>query len=346
MTYRVHATDPERAREPLFRLWANNLPVSGDLDAKLRWFYHQGPHGCGEAFVLRAHEEPVGCAGLGVRRFAAGDQQFRVALFADFAIERRHRSGLPAIKLVETLKQRAARDFDLGYGFPNAKAVKVYERCGFRLLGHMPRYVRVLRSEPYLRPHVPGWIAPRAGALLDRGLAGIAGLQAWLVDGELELCQPRELGAEFDELWREASRHRHFACARTAELLRWRFLRKPDEVYRVVAMHERHTARLRGYAVLREGTDGLIEIADLFAAGWRGLSALIALLVRAAHELRAPAIAMRFLGDPRVPRLLASHGFSRRAETRAVVIAPGRLPLAGALADPESWYLTDLDEDT
>jgi hypothetical protein len=107
----------------------------------------------------------------------------------------------------------------------------------------------------------------------------------------------------------------------------------------------RDTGALIGYGVLRPAERGLIELVDLLGAGAGALDAAIALIVPAVRQLGFAAIGFRFLGDPRVIRVLHAHGFVRRGEPRSIVVAPGRGSALAALP-AAAWYLTDLDEDT
>jgi hypothetical protein len=345
MSYEVRTVEPSIAADVLKRLWAANLPATGDLDEKLRWFYREGPHGAGRAFIIDSATEPVGCTGLGVRTFISGcHTSHRVGLFADLAIERRHRSALPALALVRSVRDEIAHGFDLGYGFPNAKAVAVYRRAGYELLGEMPRYVRVLKTEPYLRQRFRGDVAHVAATVIDRVLASLTHLAAAPAKRAYELRFGVELDHKFDLLWRAASLTLPFACERTSAFLRWRFQRKLDERYGIVGLYTR-TDELQAYAVIRACEDGTLRIADLFGFDSWVLFALLVQLVDAATAAGATSVAFRFLGDPRIPRLLKALGFSRRSETRAVVVAPGRVA-RDDLRDIARWYLTDLDEDS
>jgi hypothetical protein len=337
--YSASETDIHDSREVLHRLWADNLDVRGGLDDKLRWFYCDGPHGPGRALVLRAHDAAVGCAGLGVRTLVHRGAARRAALFADLAIDRRHRSGLPALTLLRSVQAEVARDFDLGYGFPNHKAVAIYRRAGFVELGKMHRYVRVLRSGGYLAAAAP-WLRGPAAAIADRALAAAARLHA-LRARRFALDWPAQFDARFDRLGQAARAGGRIACERTAALLRWRFAHAP---HRIAAVVRRDTGALAAYGVLRPAERGLIELVDLFGAGERELGAALALIVPAARRLGFAAIGFRFLGDPRVVRLLRAHGFARRGEPRAIVVAPGRDAALAALPI-SAWYLTDLDED-
>jgi hypothetical protein len=336
--YSILETDIHDSGAVLQRLWADNLHARSSLDAKLRWFYCDGPHGPGRALVLRAHDAAVGCAGIGVRTLVHRGAPLRAALFADLAIDRRHRSGLPALTLLRSIRDEVARGFDLGYGFPNRKAIAVYLRAGFVELGRMHRYVRVLHSGHYLAAAAP---QRRVAAAVDHALAAIERLHA-LRARRFELDWPARFDARFDQLWQAVCTGNRIACERSAALLDWRFA---HEQHRIAAVIRRDTGALAAYGVLRPADHGLVELVDLLGAGAREIDAAIALIVPAARQLGFAAIGFRFLGDPRVIRVLRAHGFIRRGEPRSIVVAPGRDPALAALP-AAAWYLTDLDEDT
>jgi hypothetical protein len=336
--YSISETDIHDSGAILQRLWADNLHARSSLDAKLRWFYCDGPHGPARALVLRAHDAAVGCAGIGVRTLVHRGAPLRAALFADLAIDRQHRSGLPALTLLRSIRDEVARGFDLGYGFPNRKAIAVYLRAGFVELGRMHRYVRVLHSGHYLAAAAP---QRRVAAAVDHALAAIERLHA-LRARRLELDWPARFDARFDRLWQAVCTGNRIACERSAALLDWRFAHEP---HRIAAVIRRDTGALAAYGVLRPADHGLVELVDLLGAGAREIDAAIALIVPAARQLGFAAIGFRFLGDPRVIRVLRAHGFIRRGEPRSIVVAPGRGPALAALP-AAAWYLTDLDEDT
>jgi hypothetical protein len=339
--YSVLPADAVESRELLCRLWSSHLPVRGGADEKLRWFYCDNPHGAGRAFLLKARDTPVGCAGLGVRRLHHHGRPFRAALFADLAVDPSHRSGLPAVTLLRSVHADVKEHFDLGYGFPNHKAIAVYRRAGYRELGKMYRYVRVLRSQKYLADRL-GRLARPVAAVVDRGLAAFADAHAVLARGH-RLVWLGEFDQRFDRLW-EATRGSYpVACERTAAFLRWRFAHEPHQI---VGLEVRRTGVLVGYAVIRAGDDGLAELLDLFAAGGCELGALLALIVPELTSLGYAAAGFRFLGNPRVVRLLQLHGFVRRDPPRSVMVVSGRGALALRVRELESWYLTDLDEDS
>ena len=339
--YSVASADVLETRELLCQLWASNLQVRGQVDEKLRWFYCDGPHGPGRAFVLNAHDGAIGCAGLGVRRFLHQGHPLRVALFADLAVDPAHRSALPAVTLLRSIQDTVEHQFDLGYGFPNDKAAAVYRRAGYRELGQRHRYVRVLRSRSYLRGTLGRWLSRPAAAIADAALATLSRARVVLAR-DFALTWLDELDSGFDRLWQAARDAYPFACERSAAFLRWRFARDP---HRVVALVSRRTDHLRAYAVVRPGPHDSVELVDVFGHGERELDALLALLVPAIGRLGFAAIAVRFLGNPRVVQVLHGQGFVQRGEATSVVVCGGRSAAALRLRETDDWYLTGLDDD-
>lgn len=316
--YVARSTNIEESKQLLMKLWADNLPVPGGLEEKLRWFYCDGPHGAGRAFVLHAGGETVGCAGVGVRRLQHHGREVKAALFADLAVDRAHRSGLPAVVLLRQVRSDVAREFEVGYGFPNDRAVGVYRRAGYPELGSMYRYARVLRSERYLQPRLGRWGARPVALIADLALAAVA-LGHNLRTRGLSVVWPEAFDARFDALWERRGRDYPVMCERTSTFLRWRFAR---DRYRIMAL-ARGNGELAAYAVLRStasNDENVVDIIDLFGSGEREIDAMIASIVPAARALGASSVGFRFLGNRGVVRLLAKHGFAKRSEPRTVVV--------------------------
>jgi hypothetical protein len=262
-------------------------------------------------------------------------------LFADLAIHRAHRSGFPAIALLRAIRDQLAQSFDLGYGFPNAKAVAVYRKTGYVELGQMQRYVRVLRSGGYLETRLSRTLARSAGVAIDGALRGLTAVRAIAANRRRVLTWLPDFDLRFDGLFDSLRAEFPIACERGCAFLRWRFSR---DDHRIAVLTDRRTDALRAYAVIRDRGDGCADLVDLLG-GDGELDTLLALLLPALDRLDFTAASFRFLGPPRLARLLAWHGFAKRNGARSVVVAPGTRPLHVVMRDSESWYLTDLDED-
>jgi hypothetical protein len=157
-----------------------------------------------------------------------------------------------------------------------------------------------------------------------------------------------DVDPRFDRLWAEARAEWNLVGRRDAAMLRWRFLRSPDESSRIAALVERRGGALRAYAIVGGERGDLAHVHDVFGS-LEAIGELLTLLVPALTTRGHTAVSLRFLGDPRVPRMLVEdHNFAKRDAQRCVIVSAGAsCPIDPAIVrDPAAWYLTDLDEDT
>ena len=354
MAYRAELTDvAANGADELMRIWRDNLPVRGAVEAKRRWAYLDAPTGPSEAMVVRVDGgAAVGCAGIERRELWCRGQPLAAALLADFAIDRSHRIGLPAVLLQRAVQRHVEPRFDLSYGFPNRGAVAIHLRTGYHELGKMGRYVRPLRFGRYVRRRItqPA-IAAVATAVIDPAahaagwLAGLPSHRAYA------LTWLDDVDARFDALWARAAPTLPIACRRDAALLRWRFLRAPGDRCQIAALIARDDDRVAAYAIVRDGdgaTAGMAELVDLLGEGPDALDALFDQLVPALTARGYDAATIRFLGTPAIVGLLTRHRFVAREPDRSIIVRPtARCPIAAEVVrDARAWYLTDLDEDT
>lgn len=351
MGYSARQSDVTPIADVLTDLWRRNLPVGtdDDLHAKLRWYYLDGPEGPGQAILLESTGQGgtsiVGCLGIGIRRFsiAGRAEPVRAALLADLVVEKRHRTLLPALVLTRAARAAAHRH-PFHYGYPNPSAVGVFERLGYRRLGEMHRWVRILRHASYVERVVPSRVAAAvAGACIDAarlaqaGLGSALGLHTRLI----ALEQPDE---RIDHLWEQARSRFGVIGWRNAAFLRWRFFARPNGPMRLFALEERRGRSLAGYAVIEQlGT--VIHIRDFLARTDADTARLFDHLAIYAWRRGGTAISVSFLGTPAVEAVLAARAFVRRDDTRTVIFDAAQDASTPA-ADVKLWYLTDGDEDT
>lgn len=218
--YSIRRGEPKSDRETVLSIWRGQLGYESRLEAKYDWFYLGCPWGVPLVQLLR-HEPSsswVGVAAVGARRMVQRGRSFRAGVIADFAVAKEHRSLGPAISLQKALLAGAAECFELLYGFPNAKAGPVMKRVGYRKIGEMVRYARVLRHARYLRRRLPPVLADVAGAIVD-------------FVPRLTRVRARRLRAAFraaadprmDDLWARSDQGAGPIMVRDAASVRWRF---------------------------------------------------------------------------------------------------------------------------
>jgi hypothetical protein len=373
--YTVERAAPDDVRRDVTRIWDDNLRLEATADRKFEWLYHAAPDRPPTIFMLHADNGAVGTAGVGLRRIHAGDRTLRAGLLADLAVDRDHRSVMPALSLVRDVKAWAlgtATDpgaVDLAYGFPNHQAEGVFKRVGYRSLGTFTRYARVLRHAGYfdritdddlarvpaqLRPLAARFAASRVGAAVAGGALDLAQLvrtapEYLAAARRFRLRWHARAHPSLDDLWSSARSHYQVVAARTAGFVDWRFFRAPDAAplaRRIVIASSRADDRPLAYAVFDRAADAA-HVRDLFGHP----EAIGPLFDRLTHDLYRHGVAtisMRYLGAPWLPAILSSRGFRPRQSDRMVAFATSdRLDptISSSLADPSSWHLTDADED-
>ena len=349
--YVVSRVDPRSVEPDLMRIWHDNLPVLGDVRAKLRWSYHEAPECPPFVYVLNAVEgdrppRVVGSAGVAVRRFSGIAGELRVALGCDLAVDPPHRILQPALQVVREVRRDTGSEYDLTYNFPNRRARGLYARAGYHHLGAMTRYVRVLRSAPYLARHVPHAVARLAAAPIDivRRARHVVPTQRAARRFQIEWLD--EVDERFDALWLAARPTYGIIGRRDASWLRWRCLANPSGRAQVAALVDRRSATLRAYAIVQQTAD-VVHLTDLFGLPGH-VDSLLALLCPVLRAAGATSVSVAYLGSASMVELLAKHDFQAREAERHVYVGVGNA-ITGVgrtrALDAESWHLTDYDED-
>jgi hypothetical protein len=330
-------------------LWEENLRPLDRLQ-RYEWYYLNNPAGTGTTFLLHDGVEPggiVGCTGVAPRVFHHHDQMLRALLSADFAVNKAHRTVKPAMLL-----QRAARDFgqrcgDFSYGFPNGSAVGVFLRIGYKQLGTLGRYAKVLRHESYLRRMVsiPG-IAPVAGRLLDGATAIRDVLREQSRRPNLQFVWLQDFDARFDALWDESRAKYPVLGDRRASWLKWRFDRPSGTRCEIAAIVDRRTNAIRAYAVVAPKEEGIARIGDFLSASPEDLARLLGLLSRELRRRNYRSIWVYYVGAAWVHDVLTAEGFVLRDADRPLVVDPGRGIDPAIFLNRDNWYITAADTDT
>jgi len=352
MAYFVSQPHVGEAQEALVALWEKNLR-SSDRQRRYSWYYLHSPDGPGETFLLHhdgdGRSQVIGCTGMAPRSFDYEGRSLRALLSADFAVDDHHRTVMPAVML-----QRAAREFarstsDFAYGFPNASAVGVFLRVGYRRLGTVGRYVKVLRHEAYLRRagwgFGPAWLA---GRFLDVATQARDYVRSRSDRRDLHLEWLSGFDERFDQLWEEG-RSRHCIIGnRSCLWLHWRFCDQWVAQPMIAALVGRDTRSIRAYAVVSSREKGVARISDFFATSSKGLSTLFRLLGGQLRRRNFRSIRVHFLGARWVHDMLTAHGYVLRESERdrAVVVDLGTSVAPDVFVNLDNWYLTGADSDT
>jgi hypothetical protein len=253
------------------------------------------------------------------------------------AVSPQHRTLFPALLLQKSLRETGLQDHECLYGFPNAKAAPVFQRAGYRKLGMMTRYVRVVRTAPYLRELMPAWAAASLGSVWDSlvrarfAVGGFAPRLDWRGASEAQPAADLESVAG-----RPLVRG-----ARSADVLRWRFAARAGHRFDYVRAYARGDRPL-GYWIVEGDAQGALHVLDCSPRLLDGAGASRAWgsLFAEARRRGFRSVSFSCLAPPELTRSLARAGMAVRGERPVFGALRAEHPASGA-----AWYFTAADED-
>ncbi|WP_374591233.1 hypothetical protein [Aquabacterium sp.] len=350
--YTVRPANAGAERDTIIELWRDNIGAPDALAAKFQWYYAEHPEGAPTVLLLchGPEAQPVGVAANGGRRMRLGEQAVRAGIRVDLAVDAAHRTLFPALQLQRAVRQSGMDQFDVLYGLPNTKAVKVVERIGFTQRHDFVRYARVLRWRTYLARVMPSWLA----ALAAPAVNGLQRARTWarlLRLRGVDAVWLDQADARFDDLWQRTAWPGVLMGARDSRFLNWRFVARPAGAARFLALVERGTERLLGYAVCDfdfGAAASTVAVRDFLVDARSPREArplLVQLLLRVqrqADRAGCATVSLSFFGHPDVRAALAEAGFAPRESSPVFVdMAAPHAERLGAF----DYYFTGADED-
>jgi hypothetical protein len=344
-TLEIAAGDLVRDRAAILDAWAANFPdvSAADHARRLHWFYEQNPLGSGRMWLLRrqATGQVVGTAGLGPRRFVVNGTPVAAGLASDFSVLKEHRTALPALMLQRSVLTTLEQDLGLIYTFPNPKSLPIFKRLGYQEIGPLARWVKVLRSAPYLaKRRGLGWAAPLLGPAVDLVRRGLAP-ETWRSTGRWQLRPVEAFDERLDHLVARLGPDPAVRTERSAAFLHWRYRLDPLRSYERFALHAHGDDRLAGWCVGLLRADAEFRIIDLAAeAPGDVLDALLLLVLRAARARGARCAAIEGCNLDWLLPAMTRLGFQSRTPNATCVVMTGATKI-----DLSSWRLLLADED-
>lgn len=309
-------------------------------EARREWLYAENPAGPPETYLLRWGTTPVGVATVSPRLMHLNGIALTAGFLVDFVVAPEHRSFFPALLLQKEVLRLTGNRYALLFGTPNPRSEAVVKRAGYRCVGRMVRFARVLKVEPYLSRYLPLWVSTPVGAALDLALAGWGGLRSSR-GGSFRPEWRDSPGPDFDELWSICRESRILIGQRDAVFLRWRFGRTPYGCYRFLTLSSRSGGGLAAYAACRE-RDGAMHVEDFVVRPHaQGASAALwsALIAQASRNgLRSLSVA--FMGSEGLRRELKAFGMVARSEEPVYAAWSASCDIEAA-----QWHLTGADQD-
>lgn len=342
MNYTITPCDPANARQAILDLWQRNLPeASAD---RYPWLYESG---LATGLVLRSGGgEPIGAAGLMRRDFLAFGQPLKAGQAIDLNVDPAHRTVGPALRLQRAVVEMMhSGGLKMAYAFPNQRSEPVLRRIGYRPLGDLERWVKILSSRAVFRRWGwPNWISRSVALFADPLLSSTRVGRRDPLEPTIRVAEVESFDDRFDRLW-----HRSASCfsilgRRDSAYLTWRFSSCPNQHYRTLTMAGPDN-ELVGYAVFGRRNE-VMHLADLLVAEPKFLDRLLTEFLTLAHREGVDTAVMLYFGSPAVHEALRRFGFWQRPSGRKALVYVRDQALAEDTTRPESWHLTGADIDT
>ena len=233
------------------------------------------------------------------------------------------------------------------YGFPNGKSVHGFlKHLGWNLLDPVPFIFKPIRAGYFFRKILGNTI----GKLLDFPIAFRKKVD---LNSNFEIKPVNLFDDEYNALWQVFSSDINIAVSRDSKYLNWRYINKPNEDYKIVALYENN--RLRGFVVycLKQKHGGKVGyIMELITDLDSSQHARI-LLDHANNDLIASkcevVLAWCFDFSPNAEVFKRIGFFSLPSKLRSIELHFGYSNFNckdSVLAERENWYLSYSDSDT
>ncbi|MBI3861317.1 MAG: GNAT family N-acetyltransferase [Planctomycetia bacterium] len=340
--YVLECAEPAGDRAEIERFWTEHFTA----DSRRFPCYFNNPSEPGAIWVLRSETGPVvGTGGLHTIRMVIDGESHRTGHAVNLAIDPKYRTAGPAIQLQRALLEYVRRsDHSLVCGVTD-RAAGVLLRAGYRKIGLLEQWMKVLRSERKLQKHLKVQALSKVAALgLDFALWGLSPEsrrrrpEGWHVE------LPDRFDVRFDRLWARAAPQFPIATERSAQFLDWRFRHCCDDEFQIVCLCD-SSRELAGYAIYRhQGTT--VQLSDLLYARPEDLEILIVETLRHLRRVRPAVhvIYMPYFGNGLLPAALRRNGFIQRPEQNQLLAWTNEERLSqAAIRDRDRWYLTAAD---
>lgn len=356
MSYTIAVADIDTDKEDILRILTENIGTADDyerFERRLNWFYLENVAGAGGLYLLKhateaAAGENVGCAGFAPRRFRISGSDHTSNLFADFAVDKAHRSLRPALTLQKQALQDAKNYNDFCYGFPNAAALPVLIRTGFKKVGEIQRFVKILRHENYIKQKLPIGLIAKIGGLVVDGMCRIKGFfKRRFIPGNYRLEWLSDFDDRFDALWNDVKDDYTILSHRTSDAMRWRYggtSYKPGEI---AALVDQKSNKLLAYAIVIHYDDNIASIGDFFGRDMEMTGHLFAHLTPAVRKRGYSSMDIYFFGNVNIVNAIKKQGFVFRNTSNNLVFSgcANGMDFSEHLRSADNWYITKFDTD-
>lgn len=335
-------------RRAILDFWKDNLLDPPGTAEKFVWYYKSNPLGNGLCWLLCDDGSGafIGTAGLGLRALEIGGQRLVVGLASDFAVKRQYRTIRPAVMLQKALAAEVGKSLRAIYVLPNEAATPIMQLCGFKKIGKLIRYVKVLNVESYVYERFPHrFFASVISKPIDYLVSAISQDALYSCPDSCVFKPMSAFDSRFDELWERARGSFQIIGERSSQFLRWRYEDCPTARFKTFGLLDRDQRKLHAYVVSYARGKSL-NLADVFFDSLEALKTVLLLFLKEMRRDGQRSVNISMMAPPSIMRVLTQIGFLPRDEARSfLVYSKMDQTLNQIMESPDNWYLLSGDND-
>lgn len=337
-TYLVKRTDFTEVEEEVLNLWESN----GYKNRRklLEWAFGNNPYRPvmnSTFFVLNQDDVIVGCCGVVERKMKVFGTDSSCGYPNNFLVDINHRSLGPALQVQKNVLH--LKNYKVIFAIPNKKSDGVLRRVGYKPIGKMERWVKVVRTERYLRNIFKLSMLTKMVALIANfflyvkftlNTTNLNGIMVNILD---------TFDDRFNRLWEKVSLNYSIIGERNSEYLKWRFSYYPINTFKIFTLQNSNN-ELLAYIVYTNLKSGFY-IDDLLAENEKMYVSLLQQFVKFSRKQKKDSISFRFFGDKMIFNALKKVGFKKRSDSNSVLVFSND----ETVYDKNKWFLTAADMD-
>lgn len=316
MPYTIRRVSSEEDRITLLNFWEQNRGQS--LKEKYQWFYEDNPAGKADAFLLIEGNEGrcVGCIAVFSRLISIGCKIYRAGIAGDFFVQSKHRTLLPALLLCKKLVSLIeGEEYDLIYGFPNDKAVAVFDRAGFIRLGSFIRMSKLIKTSELLQSMNWSKYTCRCVAPFFDLALKFSAIETWYpIHKKWVLEDTLVFDERFDKLWDNIrTKGKGWAIGeRSSRYLTWKYINHPNIPYSILTMFSEDKSDIKGYLVYCKN-EVSIEIHDfVLPDNNNDLTIFMLTFLKRIRTISQRSVTVNLLNESDLIAQFSRYGFKKR----------------------------------
>lgn len=355
MNYSIELADVKKNIKDIVVLWKWNMPLDKDLnyeeiEDKCNWFYVNNPYGPCKLWLLRRQDncDVIGSIGISYRKFKVKSQYLLFGLAQNFAVEKKYRTLGPSIMLLRETYSKKNNESMVIYGGPTDSAVPAFKRVGFKEVGKISRYTKLLNVNEYLKKRLRSSILITILSECGNFFLKIRSKDFWFkLPKNYIVTQVKTFDKSFDDLWEKAKENYPVIEERNSVYLNWRFNKCPHQECFIFCLKNKEKDFLVAYLIYKYENDYNAKIIDIMSiADDKYFFFLLFEFVKEMRRKKVISITFKFLGTSKVKNVFRRAGFIVRQKERPLMFHfnDNESSLYSMFQDEENLYFTSGDE--